>query len=68
MPEQADGRQPASRLTEGPYSLPDADERLFMTAGPALGVFVLIVVLYFGPARLSRRRPPVRIAQAGRAA
>lgn len=27
----------------------------FMTAGPALGVFVLIVVLYFGPARLSRR-------------
>lgn len=28
----------------------------FMVAGPALGVFVLIVVLYFGPARLSRSR------------
>ena len=30
----------------------------FMTAGPALGVFVLIVVLYFGPASLSRNRSP----------
>lgn len=28
----------------------------FMTAGPALGLFVLIVVLYFGPAKLSRSR------------
>ena len=28
----------------------------FITAGPALGVFVLIVVLYFGPAKLSRNR------------
>lgn len=28
----------------------------FMTAGPALGVFVLVVVLYFGPAKLSRNR------------
>ena len=29
----------------------------FMTAGPALGAFVLVVVLLAGPARLSRNRP-----------